>query len=67
MVRVVQLCGDPDILPFGRLGVAEHFFEGLSNLIMVAVGISTVNVPVANLQSVLYGLLNLICRDGKSC
>ena len=49
MVRVVQLCGDPDILALGGTGIAEDFFKGSTHLFMVSVGIGTIYVPVTRL------------------
>ena len=47
MVRVVQLCGDPDVLAFGGVGIAEDLFEGNTHLFVVPIGIGTIYVPVA--------------------
>lgn len=64
MVRVVELGCDPDVLSLGAIGVAEHLLEGPANLFVVAISISTVNMAVANPQSMLDSLLNLICKFG---
>ena len=46
MVGVVQLCGDPDVLALGGIGIAEHLFKGNTHLFVVSIGIGTIYVPV---------------------
>ena len=66
MIRIVQLCCDPDLLALNALRVAEDLVEGPTNLFMVSVRISAINVPVSHFQSMLYGLLDLVCtKRGK--
>lgn len=61
VIWIVQLGGDPDVLPLWAFGVAEHLLEGIAHLIMVAICVSTVNVPIAYPQGVLYSFLYLVC------
>ena len=61
MVGVVELGRDPDILSLGSVGVAENLVESPANLLMILIGVSTVNVSVPHFEGMLHSLLNLIC------
>ena len=61
MVRVVQLCGNPNFLSLDSLGVAEHLVEGSAHFLVVAICISAINMPVAYLQGMLYSFFHLVC------
>ena len=59
VVWIVELGGDPDVLPLGAVGVTEHLVEGLAHLLVVRVGVRAVDVAVAHLQCVLHRVLNI--------